>query len=421
MYKLSKLANGLRVITVPLPNLASVTVTVWVRAGSRFEEERINGISHFLEHMVFKGGKKYPTAKDVFGAIDALGAQNNAATSKEWTNFYIKCRAGVLPTAFEILSDVVLSPRLITAEIERERGVILEEIALYEDTPISKIGDIFENLIYANSPLGQDIIGTRKNIKAIKREDFVNYRRAHYFVENMLITVAGGVSNVKALSLANKYFSAFGNVKSVTKPQQAYRQTKPKARLKFKKSDQAHLVIGYRGSPLGHKDRYSEAILSTVLGGGASSRLFTEVRERRGLAYAVNTSTGRYLDTGYIATYAGVRLKAAEEAIKVILEEHRKMVGASDLQDSELRKAKEYLKGHLALSLEDTIAVNNFFGLEELLLGKVRTPDEVFAELDKVGVEDVARVAKNLFKPAQLNLAVIGPYKSQSRFEKLLA
>lgn len=420
-YKLSKLTNGLRVITVPLPSLTSVTVTVWVRTGSRFEEKRVNGISHFLEHMVFKGGKKYTTAKEVFGAIDALGAQNNAATSKEWTNFYIKCRVGVIDTAFDILSDVVLWPKLSSEEIEKERGVILEEIALYEDTPISKIGDLFENLMFSKKPLGWDIIGTPEIIKSISGDDFLKYRSKHYYPENMLIIVSGGVSEERVLALAKKYFSKIGKEGKVArKPKESYRQDKPKVLVKYKETDQAHLIIGYQGNPLGHKDRYSEAILSTVLGGGASSRLFTEIREKRGLAYEVRTSTGRYLDTGYMATYVGVRLKAIGEAIKVIIEEHGKIIAARELDEKELKKAKEYLKGHLALSLEDTKAVNNFFGYEELMLGKVRTPEEVFEKIDAVVDDDVVSVAKDVFRPQKLNLAIIGPYKNQARFEKLL-
>ncbi|MFV1917604.1 MAG: M16 family metallopeptidase [Patescibacteria group bacterium] len=420
-FSLTRLKNGLRVICVPLPNLASVTTSVWVRTGSRFEDRRVNGISHFLEHMVFKGGRKYKTSKEIFGKIDALGAQNNAATSKEWTNFYIKSRAGVLDTSFDILSDVVLYPALATDEIERERGVILEEIALYEDTPISKIGDIFENLIFPRQPLGWDIIGTPDNIKSIRRSDFSKYRTTHYYPHNMLITVAGGVTEKRVLDLSCKYFSSFESKKKLlVKPKQLYKQEKPKTLVKYKATDQAHLIIGFRGNPMGHQDRYAEAVLSVVLGGGASSRLFTEVRERRGLAYAVRTSVSHYLDTGHLATYAGVRLKAIDEAIKVIQNEYSKVKKPAEITNRELSKAKEYLKGHLALSLEDTRNINDFFGVEQLLIGENRSPAEVFAGIDKVSIEDVVRVAKVMFKRGKLNLAVIGPFKSQERFERLL-
>jgi predicted Zn-dependent peptidase len=403
-----------------MPSLESATLTVWVRTGSRFEEKRISGISHFLEHMVFKGSENYPSAKEIFELIDSLGAENNAGTSKEWTNFYIKARVGVMDIAIDLLSDVVLRPLLDAKEIERERGVILEEIAMIEDTPLHKIGDIFDNLTFSGTALGRDIIGTREIIKTIKRNDFVKYRNLHYYPKNMLITVAGGVNTNKMITLCEKYFAHYKAEKKPVNVPAIYKQTKPRVLLKNKMTDQAHLILGYLGNEMGNRDRYVEAILSTILGGGASSRMFTEVREKRGLAYAVRTSSDHYLDTGSLATYAGVPIKKAEEAISVILFEYNK-IKEGKIKDSELKKAKEYLKGHLALSLEDTNDVNGFFGLEQLLLGRVRTPEEVYSEIDGVKGEDVVRVAKYMLKPDRLNLAVIGPYKSQETFEKLLS
>lgn len=420
-YSLIKLKNGLKVISVPVPSLESATVTVWVRTGSRFESKKVNGISHFLEHMVFKGGEKYRSHKEISELVDSLGAENNAATSKEWTNFYIKARAGVVDTAFDLLSDVVLHPLLSEEEMERERGVILEEIAMYEDMPLAKIGDVFENLVYGDTSLGRDTIGTREIIKSLKRDDFVSYRNIHYFPKNMLVTVAGGVKSKKVQELAEKYFSGYTGSLKTPKITGTYSQSKPKVRMKYKKTDQAHIIIGYRGNKMGNPDRYVEAILSTILGGGMSSRMFTEVRERRGLAYAVRTSTDHYLDTGSLATYAGVPLKKVDEAILVILSEYDKLTRKGSLEKSELNKAKEYLKGHLALSLEDTNDVNGFFGVEQLLLGQVRTPEEVYRHVDMVKIGDVIRVAKNIFTSKKLNMAVIGPYNDQARFEKLLA
>lgn len=404
-----------------MSGLPSATIAVWVRTGSRFEAKRVNGISHFLEHMVFKGSRKFPSAKEIFELVDSLGAENNAGTSKEWTNFYIKARVGVMDIAYDLLSDVVLRPLLDAKELERERGVILEEIAMIEDTPLNKIGDVFENLVFDGTPLGLDIIGTREIIKSLSRDDFVAYRSRHYFPKNMLLTVAGGVDYKTVLSLSKKYFSGFKAERKPGKVNGTYKQVKPKALLKYKKTDQAHIIIGYLGNKMGQKDRYAEALLSVILGSGASSRLFTEVREKRGLAYAVRTSSDHYMDTGSLATYAGVPIKKAEEAISVILSEYEKIKKVGSIDKAELKKAKEFIKGHLALSLEDTNDVNGFFGLEQLFLGKVRTPDEVFAEVDKVKNEEIVAVAKNLFKKEHLNLAIIGPYKDQARFEKLLA
>lgn len=420
-YKFTTLSNGLRILTIPMPGLPSATITVWVRTGSRFEDKSVNGISHFLEHMVFKGSKKYQSAKEIFELVDSLGAENNAATSKEWTDYYIKARVGVMDTAFDLLSDVVLRPLFDAKEIERERGVILEEIAMYEDMPISKIGDVYENLVFSGTSLGLDVIGTREIIKSISRADFVSYRDRHYFPKNMLLTVAGGIDYKTVLSLSEMYFSEFKAEKKPIKVNGTYKQSKPKALLKYKKTDQAHIIIGYLGNKMGRDDRYAEALLSVILGSGASSRLFTEVREKRGLAYAVRTSSDHYIDTGSLATYAGVPINKAEEAIAVILAEYEKIKKDGSIKKAELKKAKEYIKGHLALSLEDTNSVNGFFGLEQLFLGKIRTPEEVFKQIDKVKVEEVVAVANNIFRKERLNLAVIGPYKDQARFEKLLS
>lgn len=421
-HHLTKLPTGLTVLTVPMPSLPSATVTVWVKTGSRNEELRVNGISHFLEHMTFKGSKKRPSAREISEAVDAIGGEFNAGTSKEWTNFYIKARSGNLETAFDVLSDMVLNPVLKEQEIEREKGVIVEEIAMYEDTPMYRIGDIFEQLIFSGNALGWDIAGTEKSVRAIKKIDFERYRKIHYSSENILLTVAGGVKEKEVLSLASKYFQDF--------PENAGRfkgevfksnQENPQVKLYSKKKEQAHFILGFRGNQMGDKNRFIDAVLSSVLGGGMSARLFIEVRERRGLAYAIKNEVEKLTDAGYIATYAGVDVKKAEEAIKVVLDQHYGLAEKRyKIFDKEFRKAKEYLKGHLALSLEDTHSVSHFFAIRELLLGKIETPDEVFAGIDAVTLDEVYEEAKRLFRPEGLNLAIIGPYNDQGKFEKLL-
>lgn len=421
-HHLTKLASGLRVLTVPLPSLESATVTVWVKTGSRNEEVRVNGISHFLEHMTFKGSKKRPSAREISEAVDAIGGEFNASTSKEWTNFYIKARSGNLETAFDVLSDMVLNPLLKEEEIEREKGIIIEEIAMYEDTPMYRIGDIFEQLIFDGSSLGWDIAGTAKSVRATEKEDFERYRKMHYYPENILLTIAGGVKEKEVLDLAERYFSTLSAKDSPFKGQ-VYKgkQSKPQLKLYSKKKEQAHFILGFRGNRMGDSNRFVDAVLSSVLGGGMSSRLFIEVRERRGLAYAVKNDAEKLTDTGYIGTYAGVDVKKAEESIKVVLDQHYGLAEKRyKIFDKELRKAKEYLKGHLALSLEDTHSVSHFFGLRELLLGRVETPDEVFKGIDEVTVDEVYEEAKKLFTPRGLNLAIIGPYNDQGKFEKLL-
>ena len=304
-YTKFKLANGLKVLVVPIRQVQSATLTVWVKTGSRLETAGVAGISHFLEHMFFKGSLKRPTAKDISTAVDSMGGEFNAATSKDWTNFYIKTRAANLEASFDVLSDMLLNPLLKKEEIEREKGVIIEEMAMYEDTPTIKISDVFENLAFAPNTLSRDIIGEQKTVRSITRDDFLSYIKRYYYPENMLITVSGGVGVKTVRKLCGKYFSRFGEAgKEVKYENFAPRQKKPGFKLVSKKKEQAHFILGFLGNGRDYEKRYEQAVLSAVLGGGMSSRLFIEVRERRGLAYAVRTNTERFSETGYMGTYA---------------------------------------------------------------------------------------------------------------------
>ncbi len=422
-YFLNKLDNGIRVVTTPIPTSESATITVWVGVGSRSESDKIAGLSHFIEHIVFKGSKKYPSAKAISETVDALGAEMNAGTSKEWTNFYIKTRSANLDKAFDVLSDMVLRPLLDEREIEREKGVIVEEIAMYEDTPIYKIGDLFENLIFKGDNLGRDIIGSKETVKGLKKNDFLRYRDMHYYTNNIVVSVAGGVTQERVMALAEKYFSDIAKTGKVEEEAFKFndKQVKPAVLLKTKKNEQAHLIMGVSCGQRGNNQRYIEAVLSSILGAGMSSRLFIEIRERRGLAYSIRTSIERYVETGELATYAGVEVAKIDEAIKVMLDQYYGLgSGKYPLFDKELSKAKEYLKGHLALSLEDSREINNLYGESELMLGRIDTLEEVFTAIDKVTAKGVVEVAKKLFVPQKMNMAIIGSYEDQARFEKLL-
>lgn len=420
-FKLNTLPNSLRVLTIPVPTLESVTVTIWIGTGSRFETAKNSGISHFLEHMVFKGSKKRPTAKDIAEAVDSIGGEFNAATSKEWTNFYIKTRNTNLDTAFDVLSDMVLNPLIKEEDLAREKGVIVEEIGMYEDTPLWKVPDLFENLIFKGNELERDIIGTRKTVKEMAKNDFDLYRKSHYGSNNIVVTVAGGVTEKKVNELAKKYFGGLKKTNKRKINEFTSKQEKPQVFLSSKKKEQAHFILGFLSSKRDTKDRFAQQILTTVLGGGMSSRLFTEIREKRGLAYAVKASSEKYLDTGYIEVYAGVDPKRIDEAIKVTLDEVYKVANDKNpITPKELKKAKEYIKGHVALSLEDTKSINSFFGIRKLLLDKIETPEQIYKAIDKVTAKEVLTVAKKRFLPETLNLAIIGPYKDKERFEKLL-
>lgn len=422
-YKLTKLNSGLRVLVVPIPSLSSVTLTVWVKTGSRNETEKNNGVSHFLEHMLFKGSKKRPTAKDISEVVDGIGGEFNAGTSKDYTNYYVKCRRENLETAFDVLSDMVINPILSDVEIEREKGTIIEEIRMYEDTPMMKIGDTFEELIYSGSTLGMDISGTEETVQNMSKSDFLSYRKDHYYTENIIVSAVGGVDEKEVIKLTEKYFKDLPKKKEVTNNIFKFNvtQTSPKIKLHNKKKEQTHIILGFLADGKNYKNKYAQTLLSAVLGSGMSSRLFLEVRERRGLAYSVRTSMDRYEDIGYIGTYAGLDTKKAVEATKIILDEHYKIAnGKNKITEQELKKAKEFLKGHLALALEDTRDVTSFFTDQALFNPEILVPSEVFKRIDQVKIEEVNSEAKRLFVPERLNLAIIGPYEDGKEFEKIV-
>lgn len=427
-YKKIILKNGLRLITVPMEHVQSVTVIIFVGAGSRYEKKDISGLSHFLEHMAFKGTKRRPTALTISSEIEGLGGEFNAFTSKDQTAFFIKAANKHLPVLVDVLSDMLLHSKFDSQEIDRERGVIIEEINLYEDTPSRKIGEIYEELLYGDTPLGWDVAGRKETIAKIKREDFLNYTKGLYAPENTVIVVAGGIPDTrhKIPDMVNKYLGNWKNNKTWSFDKLGDKQLKPQAKVVYKKTEQAHLALGVRGYNLSHPDRYGLGVLATILGGGMSSRLFIQVRERRGLAYYVHSAVEHYVDLGHFVTLAGVDLNKIEEAIKVILEEYAKVstqggsASGGKITSEELTKAKEFLKGRLILELEDSKSMASIFGSSEILENKIKTPEEIMAKIDRVTLDDLKRVSADIFKLEKLNLAIIGPFEDGQRFEKLL-
>ncbi|OGH10460.1 MAG: hypothetical protein A2857_00095 [Candidatus Levybacteria bacterium RIFCSPHIGHO2_01_FULL_36_15] len=420
-YQYSKLKNGLKVILVPIKEVGSATTMLLVGAGSRYENKNNNGISHFLEHMAFKGTKKRPTALEIASLIDGIGAESNAFTGKELTGYYIKSSSNHVELSLDILSDIISSSLLDKAEIDRERGVILEEINLYEDTPVRKIADIFERLLYGDTPMGWDIAGEKEIIKKATREDFVSYMSKLYSASNMVLIIAGSIDVESVLKKAEKYFSAFTGFKTKGFLNTKEEQTGASTLLKNKKTEQAHFALGVRTiGLLDEKDRYPLSVLSSILGGGMSSRLFHEVRERRGLAYYVRTIPESYIDRGYLATFAGVDPKRIDDAIKVVIDEYEKIKDKSSVKEEELKKAKEYLRGHFILDLEDTKSVASFYGSSEMLEKKIENPEDVIEKLNKVTLEEVNRVANKYLDKNRLNLGLIGDFQDESHFQKLL-
>ena len=420
-YHRTVLSNGLRLITIPMPVFESVTTLVMVGAGSRYETKKNNGISHFLEHMAFKGTQKRPSALAISSLIDGIGGEFNAFTDKEITGYYIKSSKNNIKLSLDVLSDMLMHAKLDTKEIDKERGVILEEINLYEDTPVRKIGDIYESLLYGDTPMGWDTAGEKEIIKKITREDFVQYMDDFYSGANCTVVVAGGVDPKKTFDLVSEYFSAMKRFKTKKHKPLVQSQKKPEMLVKHKQTEQVHLAFGVRTASVDCADRYPLSVLSAILGGGMSSRLFHEVREKRGLAYYVRTQSEHYSDCGTLLTTAGVDPKRINDAVEVILAEYSKAgAGSLAVTDDELKKAKQFIKGHLVLELEDSRAVAGYYAHQELLEKKILNPDEVIAKINVITKNDIDRVGKKYFVNKRLNLAIIGNFTDGQELQKLL-
>ncbi|OGK52754.1 hypothetical protein A2966_03180 [Candidatus Roizmanbacteria bacterium RIFCSPLOWO2_01_FULL_41_22] len=418
------LSNGLRVLTIPMPSFKSVTSMILVGAGSRYETKLNNGVSHFLEHMAFKGTKKRPSALEISSLIDGIGGEFNAFTGKETTGYYIKSSVNHLALSLDVMSDMLGNSLFIPSEINKERGVIIEELNLYEDTPARKIHDIYENLLYGDSPMGWDIGGRKEIIKKLSREDFISYMDSLYSADNMVVIIAGGIDSDKTVQIVSKFFADMKSFDIKGYKKVVEKQSKPAVMVKRKKTEQVHIAIGVRTIPLNHKDKYALSILATILGGGMSSRLFHEVREKRGLAYYVRTSSDHYQDCGTLVSTAGVDPKRVDEAVSVILNEYHKIstpIKSGQISNKELTKAKEFIKGHLVLEIEDSRAVAGFYGLAEILEDKIETPSEYMKKINQVTLDEVTNVARSYLVSQTLNLAVIGNFSDGQRFEKLLS
>ncbi len=418
MYHKYTLSNNLRVVLTPLSQLKSATAIVFVGAGSRYENKNNNGISHFLEHMAFKGTVKRPNAFEISSIVDGIGGEFNAFTSKENTGYYIKASSSHLKLVLDVLADMTQNSKFEVAEIEKERGVIIEEINMYEDSPQRKVSEVYESLVWGDQPLGWDISGNKEVIRKLKRSEFLDYFGKHYRPNNIVISIAGNLEKQETLELVRDYF---GKMKTEKVPQflkVKENQTKPKVDVKYKKTDQAHLCLGARTFRFDHPDRFKLGVLNAILGGGMSSRLFINVRERRGLAYYIHSSIESYQDTGTLVAQAGADLARIEDCVKVILEELAK-ISSSKIEENELNKAKQYIKGRITLELEDTRNVAWNFGSQELLEKRIRTPEEIFKEVDKVSATDLQKLSQDLFVNNKLNLAVIGPFKERNKFERI--
>ena len=424
MYKIIKLANVAKLILAPMAGAKTTTVLVMFATGSKFETKTNNGLSHFLEHMFFKGTTKRPTTMDISTDLDKVGADFNAFTSKEYTGYYVKIASQHLPLALDVVSDMLLNSKFEQAEIAREKGVIIEEINMYADNPRVYIEELFETCLYGEQPAGRTVLGPKTNIKKFQRQDFIKYFQTQYGSNSAYIVITGKIpNNIKTLT--NKYFSALQPSSYHKKIKTKDYQTTAQVKLHYKKTDQAHLLLGVRALPYGHQDEAIVKALAIVLGGSMSSRLFTQLRERHGLCYYVRTHHEKFSDTGYLATQAGVPVNKIEQAIKIIIAEYNK-ISQQGLTKTELDKVKNLVAGKTALQIEASENMAIWYATQAAIKHQqtkkspLITPEQMVKRLNKVTTNQIQTMAKKLFKNQQLNLAIIGPYQNSAKFKKLL-
>jgi predicted Zn-dependent peptidase len=421
LYKKTTLENGLRIITIPIENANSITVLILVGTGSKYETKDINGISHFLEHMFFKGTEKRPTTLNISETLDSVGGEYNAFTSKEVTGFWAKVDKRHSDVALDWISDMFLNSKFDEVEMNREKGVIIEEVNMYLDTPTAYIGDLWEGLLYGDQPAGWRVIGEKENILSFNREKVLDYYRSHYSSSNVIVCVAGAMVTEEMEEKIKNYFKDIKKSQEGTKIKAIEKQSEPGILLHYKKTDQTHFCLGVRAYDLFDERRYALALLSVILGGNMSSRLFIKVRERNGLAYSIHTSVDNATDTGYLVTQAGIDHKNLEKSVELILQEYKDLKD-NKITEKELQKAKDYLKGITSLSLDSSDSQASFYGIQELLEKNILTPEEKFKKIDAVTVDDIKKIAEDIFMPEKLNLAIIGPYeeKDSDNLKKLL-
>jgi predicted Zn-dependent peptidase len=419
MHKKTTLKNGLRIITVPQKGTQAVTVLVLVGTGSKYEKKEISGISHFLEHMYFKGTRKRPSALAVSETLDKIGGIYNAFTSEEFTGYFAKVSAEKTDLALDWVSDIYLNSLLPKKEVEKERGVIIEELNMYFDTPMIYIGELWKTLLYGDQPAGWDIVGSRESVAKISQKQLLDYMNSQYVASNTIVCAAGKISASQMVNKIKDCFSGIKATRPTPKSLVVEKQKKPEVLLFQKKTDQTHLALGVRTFNLFHPQRYALELLAVILGGMMSSRLFSEVREKLGIAYYIKTNVDLDSDTGYLVTQAGVDNRKVDLAITTVLKEYKK-ISRKKILRAELKKAKDHIKGKMVLLLEASDARASFYAGQELLEGRTFSPQEIFKKIDKVTPNDILKVAGEVFQPKKLNLALIGPFKEKEKFKKLL-
>ena len=413
------LDNGLRIITAPQKDNPAVTVLVLVETGSKYETKDINGISHFLEHMCFKGTEKRPKSIDISTELDSIGASYNAFTGYEYTGYYAKVDKSHFNKALDVVSDIYLNQIFDEKEIDKERGVVIEEINMYEDLPMRKVQEIFTTVLYGDQPAGWDIGGRKEVLGKLTRDDFLKYRKEHYLASATTVIISGAIDENDALEKAKKYFANIATGEKSGKLPVKEIQTKPEFIVKEKASDQTHIIIGVRAYSLVDEMRYIAGVIADILGGGMSSRLWRVIRDEMGAAYYVRADNDELTDHGFLSASVGAHNKKLIPVTKAVLKEFEKLK-EEEVSEKELRKTKDHIIGRMMLELETSDSVASFYGMQEILTKKILNPSEIAEKIEKVTAKEIQEVAKNIFKDEKLNLAVVGPVGDKKQLEEAL-
>lgn len=418
MHESTTLDNGLRILTEPMPHTRSVSVSFYVGAGSRYETAPVAGVSHFVEHMLFKGSSLRPTAKEISEAVDRVGGVLNGGTDRELTVYYVKAARPHFALALDLLVDMLRRPLMDAEEMEKERRVIIEELAMVGDAPAQQADILLDAVLWPDQPLGWDVAGTEETVSSISRQAMVDYFNSQYVPNNIVVAVAGAIEHGEVVDLLS---AAMGDWQpGAPRGWFPARESDcgPRIKVEYRRTEQAHISLAVTGLSHRDPDRYALDLLSAIVGEGMSSRLFMELREKRSLCYDVHSYTSHFLDTGAFSVYAGVDPRRAADAVAAILEQLA--LTRDGIPEEELAKAKELTKGRLLLRMEDTRSVSGWLGVQEILAGRVRTVDEVVESIEAVTTDDLRRVANDLLRSDRLAMAVVGPFRSDRRFAPLL-
>jgi len=418
MFKKTTLKNGLRIITVPNKGTKAVTCLVLVGTGSKYETKKTNGISHLLEHLLFKGTEKRPNHLKIAEPLDTVGGSYNAFTGEDYTGYYAKVDAKHFDLALDIISDIYLNSKLDQKEVEKEKGVVIEEINMYHDNPMAHVQSLWTRLLYGDQPAGRDISGTKESVLGISRNQLQNYMKNQYNSKNTVVCVAGEFSE-KAVDKIKKSFSGIPVKQGTKKSKVVEDQKKPGLLVEYRNTDQTHFCLGVRAYNIFDSRRWPTELLGLILGGMMSSRLFSQVREKLSLCYYIKTSISLDPDTGFLTTQAGVDNSRVAKAIQAILKEYKK-IASTKISSKELKKVKDHTEGKMILAFENSDAQASFYGAQELLENNILTPEQIYDKINKVTVFDILKTSKDIFKPQKLNLALIGPIKPKDKLWTIL-